>query len=127
MVTQKKVVNFCEQIGQTTRQKYRIDIEQGKKKSPSVEVHFEEVREPSISREDLFYRLEMGDCCCIIKGLPGPIQGQLLPAFKYMNKYEKMSLEKFYANKHKPHTQIAENNLIFKYLLHPFKGKKNRK
>ena len=86
-----------------------------------MEVHFEEVLEPSISSEDLFYRLEMGNCCHIIKGLPGPILGQLLPAFKYMNKYEKMSLEEFYANKHKPHTQIAENDLIFNDLLHPFK------
>lgn len=119
--TKESCEYFSEQIGQTTRQKYRIDIEQGIKKSTGVEVHFEEVREPLISSEDLFYRLEMGDCFHIIKGLPGPIKGQLLPAFKYMGKYDKMSLEEFYANKHKPHTQIADNDLIFKDLLHPFK------
>lgn len=43
-----------------------------------------------------------------------------MPAFEYMDKYDKMSLEEFYHDKDKPHTRLAEDDLIFKDLLHLF-------
>ena len=94
-----------------------MDIENGKS---AVEVHHEEKEERLIKPEELFYRLEMGDAVHIIKGVPNPILGDLLPAFTYMSKNPKTSFEEFYDKKdisQMPHLTVTDNDLVFKNLI----------
>lgn len=117
--TRESCEYFSEQIGTTTKQFYRIDIENGKS---GVEVHHEEKEERLIKPEELFYRLEMGNAVHIIKGVPNPILGDLVPAFTYMSKNPKTSFEEFYDKKdisQMPHLTVTDNDLVFKNLITP--------
>ena len=91
----------------------------------NVEVHFEEKPERLIQPEELFYRLEMGNAVHIIKGIPNPVLGDLIPAFTYMSKNPKTSFEEFYSHmdlSQKPHLTVTDNDLVFKNLITPNKS-----